>query len=92
MITVWKYKLEFTDHQVIKLPSLSKPLRAGFDGGGDLVLWVLVETENELVDHGFRIAGTGHPIDKPIPIYLNTVVSHGGDFFWHVFWKGSSWR
>ena len=90
MITVWKYELDLVDHQAIELPSLSKPLHAGYDGEGKLVLWVLVNTdENELVKHGFRIAGTGHEISKPIPSYLNTVTSHGGEFFWHVFWEGS---
>ena len=89
MITVWKYKLDLVDNQVIKLPSLSRPLRAGLDGSGELMLWVLVETENELVDHGFRIAGTGHPIDMPIPSYLNTVTTSEGKLFRHVFWKGS---
>ena len=94
MITVWKYKLELEDYQTIKLPSLSKPLCAGIDGGGNLVLWALVETENEERDHGFRIAGTGHEIKKPIPSYLNTVEMKiqtprsASTLFWHVFWEG----
>ena len=90
MITVWKYKLELTDRQLIKLPTLSKPLCAGIDGNNNLVLWVLVETENELIEHLFRIVGTGHEIGKPIPSYLNTVKVEleTATLFWHVFWEG----
>ena len=90
MITVWKYDLELTDHQVIDLPRHSKPLYAGFDGRGMLVLWVLVSTlEEKMVKNGIRIAGTGHEISHPIPIYLNTLMQNDGTLVWHIFWEGA---
>jgi len=88
MITVWKYNLKLTDYQVIELPVGSKPLSAGIDAKGDLVVWVLVDTEAKLVGHGFRVAGTGHQIGLPIPVYLDTVITRGGALIWHIFWEG----
>lgn len=84
MKTVWKYILELTDHQTIKLPAGHQILHVGrCPATGQLAMWVLVEPDHTTVEPvKLRVAGTGHPIEGE-PAYLGTVIL--GAFVWHVF-------
>lgn len=86
MSTVWKYPLEITDEQTIKLPAAAVTLFVGLQRGS-LCLWALVDPDNELTERKFRIAGTGHPIDYHHHDleFIGTVLMHGDTLVWHVF-------
>ena len=98
MTAVWKFKLEVTDEQQLKLPLFSRILKVvpAF-ADGKLDLWALVNVnEEDLEDwmdkpdrfetRTFHVFGTGHPIpDVNTLQHLDTVVTAGGALIWHVF-------
>ena len=85
MKTIFKYQLEVTGTQVIKLPKGADPFTAQFQGE-QLCVWAAIDTEEELEDREFRIIGTGEPLDlSGVFRFLNTVQQ--GPFVWHIFTK-----
>ena len=96
--TVWKFELEITDEQQVKLPLFARILKvAPAFADGKLDLWVQVQLyEADLEDwmekpdryetRTFHIFGTGHPIpDAPKLQHVDTLVTAGGSLVWHVF-------
>lgn len=93
---IFKYNLEVTDKQTLKLPPGSHILSV-MNQRDNIVLYALVwPTENKEVyeDVSIRIVGTGHDIDFFIPAerfgggykFLGTVSLHGGALMFHVFY------
>lgn len=90
MLTVFKYNLEITDHQVIKLPNQAKIISVK-EQAGNLVLYAFVNPNNILVDKDIHIIGTGNPTDEWLYDlkFIDTVEMNysGSGLVWHVFSK-----
>ncbi len=86
MISVWKYPLEITDVQTIRLPDGAVPLAAQMQGQ-TLCMWVKVDTNQDLLVNEWKvyIHGTGHKIINPKAHYVDTFQLHGGGLVFHVF-------
>jgi hypothetical protein len=83
MRRVYKYPLEITDTQSLRLPAGAEVLHVGFQGR-NLMLWARVDPEAETVDRWFCVAGTGHSLPKEPLLYLGTVF-HPQNLVFHVF-------
>ena len=82
MKTIWKFPLKITDRQPILLPSQHTFLSIA-DQGGQLCLWVEVETTKEIVERTIWIVGTGNPIPRAAAAFIGTVLMRPG--VWHVY-------
>ena len=85
MRTIYKYALEITDRQEIKLPHGAKILHVGMQGE-TLCLWAQVRAENSLAGRVIWVFGTGNPMDEGAALtatYLGTVMDRM--FVWHVY-------
>jgi hypothetical protein len=60
---IWKYPLEITDTQVIKVPQNSTILTLQMQNQMP-VMWVLVDIDADLEDRTFNIYGTGHALPQ----------------------------
>jgi len=96
MRTIYKYELEITDFQQIKVPVRSS-VRSVQEILGKLYVYIEIDlSEREFFTMlDFRIVGTGNPIefltsidplstDRPYN-FLSTVKN--GPFIWHVYWR-----
>lgn len=81
--TVWKFQLRLGDQDIISMPKGARLLHVAMQHHS-LCVWALVDPVAPLVRRGFRIAGTGHPIDgNDCKNHVSTVFD--GPFVWHVF-------
>ena len=89
MWTVYKYKLEATDLQIVQLPAGAQLLTVQ-KNGGEMCLWALVDTDQPLLGRKIRIVGTGNKIAEAPGVYLATVQMENewGTLVWHVFDAG----
>ncbi len=85
-MTIYKYKLEATDNQVINMPHGSKILTVQIQYDGPC-LWALVDPKQSLTeDRKIRIHGTGHEVPGPDKLkYISTIQKAGGQLIFHVF-------
>jgi hypothetical protein len=83
MKTIWKYPLNITDTQVVKMPQRANVLSAA-DQYGELCMWALVDTEHELEDRKVQIIGTGNPANLEGRWQFVASVQQSV-FVWHVF-------
>lgn len=90
MQRVYKYQLEITDDQTIKLKG--KPLSVIVQN--NCVMLYALYDENlfdvQGNDYKIHIAGTGHPIEDSIIndyTFLNTVSLYDGQIVFHIFYK-----
>ncbi len=58
MITIFKYHLQIQDSQKIEIPVLAKLLSAQ-EQNGELILWALVNTNNDKLQIEIECLGTG---------------------------------
>ena len=83
---IFKYELDITDRQILKLPAGSRILHAD-NQNGQLCLWAIVDAAKECATPvEIKIVGTGQPIndlDRERDVYFKTVMS--GYFVWHIF-------
>lgn len=82
---IWKFPLEVTDRQELRLPVASKILTVQTQRGVPC-LWALVNEEtaaNSL--RKIAIYGTGNPLPDNPGEYIATFQMHGGDLVFHVF-------
>jgi hypothetical protein len=77
--------------QTIELPFYAEMLTIQ-EQRDKLVMWCIVDTEDELEPRTFHVVGTGNPMPEPEweewPImlaYVSTVQTKGGRLVWHVF-------
>lgn len=47
-------------------------------------LWALVDTDAELVERHFRVAGTGHPLNGSLK-HIGSFMLNNGTLVFHVF-------
>ena len=92
MKKIYKYQLEVTDYQDIKVP-VGAEFISVVSQRNDLVAYFLVDpTESDMLTKTFHIIGTGHPIyDNDLIEYkfVGTYLTHGDNLVWHVFLKTS---
>ena len=82
-MTIFKYLLDITGKQTLKLPEGAMVLSIG-NQRGNLCLWAMVDPDRPTKPITIAILGTGHPINK------DTKMKHLGSaviepFVWHVF-------
>ena len=87
MLTVFKYPLQITGSQVIRMPTGATILsfQSQFD---EPCIWALVDSEFPEVDREFQIIGTGHPIGEKVGkrlTYIGTIQAMSGKLIWHLF-------
>lgn len=85
MKTIYKYPIEITDSQVIKLPKEYRVLTVQIQNNNPF-LWALVDTDNDLEDAEILIIGTGHGIQNIETMeYISTIQVNNGKLIFHVF-------
>lgn len=86
-MNIYKYELEITDEQIIRLPFNAELLTVQMQGD-KCCLWALVDPRNESNERTIRIYGTGQPIPNEIRLkYISTFqIPHLGLVF-HAFEK-----
>jgi hypothetical protein len=82
--TIWKYGLEITDRQTLRMPAGARLLTAQHQHGR-LNLWAEVDQSAETEDRTIAIVGTGNPMPEGKAEYLATVQAWVGHLVWHVF-------
>ena len=86
MKTIWKYKLEVEDKQIISVPMGFTILKVGMQFGYPFLL-VEVDDENKKVEVEIFIFGTGHPINVSYLKYIGTFFVDEGYLVFHVFYS-----
>lgn len=84
MIAVYKYAVPLLDIVTFSAPAGAKLLRVE-PQGANICVWALVDTDEPDVLRHVRIAGTGHPITHPHPLYINTFEMMDGALVFHAF-------
>ena len=88
MKTIWKYKLEITDYQMISLPINAKIISTGIDPIGDLCIWAEVDSDQKnLLGVNVAIIGTGNPFPHGVGDeykFLGSVL-YRETLMWHVY-------
>ncbi len=90
MTTIWKYPLQVTDQQEVRLPRHAQILTCQMQEGIP-TLWALVDPEEDKVRAVFYMVGTGNLIPEggvSGVSYINSVQQ--GMFVWHIFRQGSN--
>ena len=83
MKTIYKYPLEITDSQIIKMPINAEILHSGLDPQGTPCVWAAVNTGNADEDQTVWIVGTGNPIPRQARRHLGSFVQP--PYVWHAF-------
>lgn len=84
---IYKYTLDVTDHQIIRLPKEAVILSV-INQGADIVLYALVNTkETQKCTFAIEIIGTGHKVPEQIEAFnfIGTVGIHNNSYVFHVF-------
>jgi hypothetical protein len=85
MHVIWKYPLEATDVQMVKMPKGAKILCVQTQGQTPC-LWALIpDTKATLEERHFSIYGTGHLHEKIPGTYIGTFQLMNGQLVFHVF-------
>lgn len=84
MQTIWKYPIDTTDEQTVKMPCDAEILCVQMQCGQPC-LWALVDPEKTTAPVKIRIYGTGHPLPDIWGDYVGTYQSSGGGGVFHVF-------
>jgi hypothetical protein len=91
---IWKFPLKRIDEQTVSMPRASQPLHVGYDPGGDLCLWALIDPDEGQYPVSVYLLPTGYTpgaaevLTRGQANYVGTVVEPGnrGDrFVWHVY-------
>lgn len=87
MKKIFKYPLLITGTQIIEIPksfqvTLIAEQKSVFGDG--LMLWALVNPEEDKVKLQIKIHGTGHDIDTDKFSFISSVIMANG-LVWHIF-------
>ena len=87
MQKIYKYNLDIVDSQLVEMPYGAQILSVQ-QQQSELVMWAIVNTEQETVKREILIVGTGNPSNNHLWImdYIGIVQLDG--LVWHVFDKG----
>ena len=78
MKQIWKFRVNTT----IQMPMEAKILTVQLQDG-EPMMWLVVDTENELESRKFTIVGTGNSFDDKDAKYIGTFQEP--PFVWHLF-------
>ena len=81
--TIYKYRLDITNQQVVSMPMGAKFLHAGPDPYGDPCVWYQVMPDDPKIDHTFFLVGTGNPIPSKAKVHLGSFLM--GPLVLHLF-------
>lgn len=85
MKTIYKYKLEVTDEQIIEIPAFSEILTVQTQNEIPYI-WALVDPKFYACNYKFRIIGTGHKIEDGFNgKYIGSVQLSSDKLVFHVF-------
>lgn len=87
MNTIWKFELETTDRQKIKMPKGARIITVQTQNEAPC-LWAVVNCNYEMEDRIIEIVGTGHNINSTPDsdlIYLGTYQLRKGSLVFYVF-------
>lgn len=82
-LTVWKYPIALNDHDHADIPAGAEFL-AIQNQDGNATMWWLVDPDQPLERHYFKIVGTGHPAPAGAT-YRGTVQHLDGSLVLHYF-------
>lgn len=82
---IYKYPLEFTYPQTIKLPSSAKILYV--DSQRNIpTIWAIIDTDDKsTIEVDVYIIGTGQTFDASNKLYIGSCMTENGLFVWHIF-------
>lgn len=83
MNTIYKYPIQITDEQEIRIPYDYEVIHAGLDPSGEPCIWVKVDTDFSDTRLSVFVVGTGNPIPSDASKYVGSFIK--GPFVWHVF-------
>jgi hypothetical protein len=88
VLTIYKYKLNQGRVNQIQMPMDASVISVGLDPMEDICIWALVETDNDMDERTFFVAGTGWDITEDL-LEFTEISSLGtvrqGPFMWHIF-------
>jgi len=85
MKAIWKFELNTTDAQSVKMPLDAEILTVQMQNENPC-LWCLVDVEKEKAFREIRIIDTGHPIENDFTgKYIGTYQVYGGSGVFHLF-------
>jgi len=81
---IWKYTLENSRTQIVKMPLTSEIMDIQMQNGKP-TMWAMVDPETEEIELKINMYGTGDDIHENVlkDEYLSTV--QDGEFVWHFF-------
>jgi hypothetical protein len=84
-VRIYKYTLELEDWQTLTLPKGARVL-SFHEQHGQPRVWVLVDPNvQETEERRFRLAGTGHPIDRADLRFVGTALLRNQTLVLHLF-------
>lgn len=83
-MTIWKFPLAVTDHQVVMMPEGARILTVQMQQGTPFI-WALVDEAARLENRTVRTVGTGHQIETEIGDYIGTYQLNHVLLVFHVF-------
>jgi hypothetical protein len=85
--TIFRFKVPIIDKPTVYMPTGARVLPAppGERNGTDIEIWAQVDTDAPLEQRQFIVVGTGNPLPEGCTSFIGTVVTHGGQFVWHLF-------
>jgi len=85
MKTIWKWKLEITDNNYVKMPENARILTVQLQYDVPMI-WALVDTVDKKESmRTIHIYGTGNPLPDNPGKYISTFQLFSGDLIFHVF-------
>jgi hypothetical protein len=85
MKTIWKYPLEVTEFQDVKVPIGSKTLSVIMQKGTPTLYCLVNPEENRMESLTVRIIGTGHTHCDILGEFIGTITELNDRLVWHVF-------
>jgi hypothetical protein len=96
--TIWKYKLDIRDYQIIEIPRLDQiQVLSVANQNEEIVMYAIVDNaipKDQIKNVDVRIFGTGHQmvtmVGTPTVVdmrFVGTVKLHSGQLMFHVFVK-----
>ena len=85
--TIWKFELEVTEKQFIRMPKEAELLSVQTQNETPC-LWALVNPNNEKEERCFEVFGTGHDMHCDMGIdrkYIGTFQMQKGGLVFHLF-------
>lgn len=84
MKSIWKFRLQVADEQIIEMPSNAVVLTVQIQQGAPC-LWAMVDRDAPKAVRKFITHGTGHDVSEAAGQYIGSYQLHNGGLVFHVF-------